>query len=61
MGRTVNRFRQENDYDNYSDRGTKQKRREKIELKRFKNYNPEDYMREYDSEQTRNKKFRKSY
>ena len=61
MGKTVSKIRKIRDFDDdYGYKESKAKRKDKMELKRFKNYNPTDYMDEYDSGEVRNKKFKKS-
>jgi hypothetical protein len=60
VGRTVSKVHRERDYDEYVYKDTKQKRKSKFELKRFKNYNPNDYMEDFESEQIPNKKFKKA-
>ena len=60
MGKTVYKFRKDRyEDDNFSYRDPKQKRREKLELKRIKDYNTEDYNSDFDSVENRNKKYRK--
>ena len=61
VGKTVSKIRKIRDFDDdYGYKESKAKRKDKMELKRFKNYNPTDYMDEYDSGEVRNKKFKKS-
>jgi hypothetical protein len=61
VGKTIYKFRKDRyEEDSFEYKDAKQKRREKLELKRFKNYNPEDFSNEYSSDDFRNKKQRKS-
>jgi hypothetical protein len=59
VGKTITKFRKDRyEEDDYGHKETKQKRRDKLDLKRFNHFNNEDY--QYDPFVVKNKKYRKA-